>query len=90
MKPVRDFVLIKPCPPDQITEGGLFIPTNAQERSCKAEVVEVGKGTKEIKMTAKKGDLVFHIKGAGEPIIVDNELHFLIRQNDVLAYFSNN
>lgn len=90
MKPLRDLVLVKPCMPDEITEGGLFIPSNAQERSSKAEVVEVGKGTSKIQMEAKKGDLVFHIKGAGDPVIVNNEIHYLIRQGDILSYVSNN
>jgi chaperonin GroES len=90
MKPIRDFVLVKPCVADEITEGGLFIPENYRERSSKAEVVSVGNGTSKIKMEAKKDDIVFHIKGAGEPIIINDEMHYLIRQNDILAYVSNN
>lgn len=90
MKPIRDFVLVKPCMADEITEGGLFIPENYRERSCKAEVVSAGRGTAKIKMEAKKDDIVFHIKGAGEPIIINDEVHYLIRQNDILAYVSNN
>jgi co-chaperonin GroES (HSP10) len=40
-------------------------------------------------MEAKKDDVIFHIKGAGEPVILNNELVFLIRQNDILAYAIN-
>jgi co-chaperonin GroES (HSP10) len=90
MKPIRDFVLVKPFMADEITEGGLFIPEGFRERSSKAKVIAVGRGTSKIKMEAKKDDCIFHIKGAGEPVVVGNELHFLIRQNDILAYFSNN
>lgn len=90
MKPIRDFVLVKPFMADEITEGGLLIPEGFRERSSKAKVIAVGRGTSKIKMEAQKDDCIFHIKGAGEPVIVDNELHFLIRQNDILAYFSNN
>ena len=78
MKPVRDFVLVKPFMAEGVTEGGLFIPENYRERSCKA------------KIEAKKDDVIFHIKGAGEAIILNDELHFLIRHNDILAYVSNN
>jgi co-chaperonin GroES (HSP10) len=53
-------------------------------------VISVGNGTAKVKMEAKKDDVIFHIKGAGEPIIVNNEMHFLIRHNDILAYLSNN
>lgn len=90
MKPIRDLVLIKPFLADEMTEGGLFVPTTARERSCKAEVIEVGRGTKLIEMEAKKGDIIFHIKGAGEEIIINGEPHYLIRQADILSYVSNN
>jgi len=90
MKPIRDYVLVKPCEPDAMTEGGLFIPINAMERSSKAVVVEVGNGTSKVQMEAKKGDMIFHIKGAGEEFIVNGESHYLIRHMDILSYVSNN
>lgn len=90
MKPLRDFVLVKPLMAENVTESGLFIPESAQERSAKAEVVEVGRGTSKIKMEAKKGDTVFHIKGAGDAYIINDTVYYLIRQNDILAYVSNN
>lgn len=90
MKPIRDFVLVKPFAPEEKTEGGLFLPEGFRERNCKARVISVGNGTAKIKMEAKKDDIVFHIKGAGEPVILNNELVFLIRQNDILAYASKN
>lgn len=90
MKPIRDFVLVKPFMADEITEGGLFIPEGFRERSSKAKVISTGRGTAKIKMEAKENDIIFHVKGAGEPIIVNGEMHFLIRHNDILAYLSNN
>lgn len=90
MKPIRDLVLVKPFAPEENTEGGLFLPESFRERNSKAEVISVGNGTAKVKMEAKKGDIIFHIKGAGEPVILNNELVFLIRQNDILAYASNN
>ena len=90
MKPLRDFVLVKPLMAENVTESGLFIPESAQERSAKAEVVEVGRGTNKIKIEAKKGDIVFHIKGAGDAYIINDIVYYLIRQNDILAYVSNN
>jgi len=90
MKPIRDFVLVKPFMADEVTEGGLYLPEGFRERNCKAKVILVGNGTAKIKMEAKKYDVIFHIKGAGEPIIVNNEMHFLIRHKDILAYLSNN
>jgi len=84
MTPIRDLVLVKPFMADEITEGGLYIPENYRERSCKAQVVKVGNGTAKVKMEAKAGDIVFHIKGAGEPFVIDGEYYFLIREHDLL------
>lgn len=89
MKPLRDLVLVKPCEADEITEGGLLIPTTARLRSAKAIVVEVGNGTSKIEMEAKVGDTVIHIKDAGEEVIINGEPHYLIRQNDILSYVLN-
>ena len=89
MKPLRDLVLVKPCLADEVTEGGLFIPTTARLRSAKAKVIEVGRGTKDIQMEAKIGDTVIHIKDAGEEVIINGEPHYLIRQNDILSYVLN-
>lgn len=89
MKPLRDLVLVKPCMADEITEGGLFIPNTARLRSAKAIVVEVGNGTSKIEMEAKVGDTVIHIKDAGEEVIINDEPHYLIRQNDILSYVLN-
>jgi co-chaperonin GroES (HSP10) len=90
INPIKDFILVKPFMAEGVTEGGLFIPENYRERSCKAKVISTGKGTAKIKMEAKKDDVIFHIKGAGEAILLNDELHFLIRHNDILAYVSNN
>ena len=89
-KPLRDLVLVKPCATSEVTEGGLFIPESARERSSKAIVVETGNGTSKIKMEAKKGDIVFHVKGAGDMFLLNDEPHYLIRQGDILSYVQNN
>jgi chaperonin GroES len=89
MTPLRDLVLVKPCAPDNITEGGLFIPTSVQVRNNRAVVVGVGKGTSKIEMEAKVGDTVIHIKDAGEEVIINGEAHYLICQNDILSYVLN-
>ena len=54
MKPIRDFVLVKPFAPEEITEGGLFLPEGYRERNCMAKVISVGRGTAKVKMEAKK------------------------------------
>jgi chaperonin GroES len=92
MQLLRDLILVKPCPSEEQTEGGLFIPESARERSSRAVIVEVGNGTKKEPMQYKKGDMVIHIKGAGdnEEFILGGETHYLIRQIDILSFVTNN
>lgn len=90
MLPLRDLILVKPYAPLETTEGGLFIPESARKRNNMAEVVAVGKGTKNYPVECKIGDSIIHVKDAGEEIIVNGEKHYLIRQIDVLSYVTNN
>lgn len=85
MKPLRNLVLVKPCAPDEQTEGGLFIPESVRTRNSMAIVVEVGNKCKE----AKKGNTIYHIKDAGDEVTIEGQQHFIIREPDILAYLSN-
>jgi len=87
MQPLHTLILVRPCVADEVTEGGLFIPETARERSSKAVIVEVSKNKK---IMSKVGDTVFHIKGAGTEILVDDVPHFLMPEQDILSYVSKN
>lgn len=85
MIPIRTNVLVKPYPPDDISEGGIFVPDSAKEPSNKVLVVEVGAGTKQKPMQLKKGQTGFRVKQWGEPILIDGELHFIMEQSAIIA-----
>jgi chaperonin GroES len=89
IRPIRNFILIKPCPADEITAGGIIVPENIRERSSKARVVAVGAGTKDRPMRYRPTYTVWHIRDAGEPIEQNGELFYLIPDSDVLAYTEN-
>lgn len=88
IRPIRNFLLIKPCPPDEVTAGGIFVPENVRERSCKAHVVRVGGGTKDRPMRYRPTYTVWHIKDSGEPIEENGTLYYLIPDTDVLGYLT--
>jgi chaperonin GroES len=89
IRPIRNFILIKPCPSDEVSAGGIFLPESIRERSSKAKVVAVGSGTKDRPMRYRPTYTVFHIKEAGVEIEQDGEKLFLIPDSDVLAYMEN-
>lgn len=85
MQPVRNNILVKPFPPDEVSEGGILVPESARKESCKMNVIAVGNGTKERKMIFKKGDVVYRVKDWGTPIDIEGERYYLMDQNAIIA-----
>lgn len=85
MKPVRNNILTKPFPPDEISEGGIFVPESARQESNKMRVIAVGNGTKERKMIFNPGDVVYRVKDWGTPVDIDGERYYLMDQNGIIA-----
>jgi chaperonin GroES len=85
MQPVRNIVLTKPFPPDEISEGGIFVPESARQESNKMRVIAVGNGTKERKMIFNPGDIVYRVKDWGTPVDIDGERYYLMDQNGIIA-----
>ena len=59
LKPLADRVLVKPLAAEEKV-GGIYIPDTAKEKPQKGEVVAVGPGDNENKMTLKVGDKVLY------------------------------
>lgn len=85
MKPVGQYVLVKPCKSDNITEGGLIVPDSVAKDSNKVMIKEVGNGSEKKPMRLKKGQTGFRVKDWGEPIIIDGEQHYLMTQQSIIA-----
>ena len=39
MQPVRNIILTKPFPPDEVSEGGIFVPESARQENNKMRVI---------------------------------------------------
>lgn len=89
MQPLHNLVLVKPIQGRSVTKGGIFVPTELAERSSKAECIAVGRGTQNNPMEFQKSDVIYHIKGCGDELIIDGEKHYLIESRDILAYQRN-
>ncbi len=85
LKPLSDRVLVKRLEEEQVTAGGIYIPDSAKEKPMKGEVVAVGPGKKDEKMTVKKGDTVLFAKYAGNELKIDSAEHLIMREEDILA-----
>ena len=85
MKPIKNNVLVKPFPSDEISSGGIYVPESARKTSNKMEVVEVGTGTKDRPMQFRKGQTVYRVKDWGDEIIIKGQVHFLIKDDALIA-----
>lgn len=85
MKPINDRVVIKPFSAEEKTTGGIIIPDTAKEKPQKGEVIAVGPGKDDIKMTVKKGDIVLYGKYAGQEINYESEDYLIMREDDILV-----
>ncbi len=85
MKPIRNNVLLKPFPSDEMSTGGIIIAESYREPSNKMEVIEVGNGTKEKPMRFRKGETVYRVKSWGDEILIDGQVHFLMSDDSIIA-----
>tara|TARA_Y100001978_G_scaffold201202_1_gene219013 strand:- start:1369 stop:1635 length:267 start_codon:yes stop_codon:yes gene_type:complete len=84
LKPLADRVLVKPLEAEEKV-GGIYIPDTAKEKPQKGEVVAVGPGDTENKMTLKVGDKVLYGKYSGTEINFEDNDYLIMKESDVLA-----
>ena len=85
MKPILNNVLVKPFPPSDITEGGIFVPDSVKKPSNKVLIVEVGTGTRTKPMHLKKGQIGYRVKDWGTEIDIKGEKHYLMDASAIIA-----
>ena len=102
VKPLQDWVVIRPQEADEKSAGGIIIPDVAKEKPERGEVLAVGEGKnveekdakgkvkekKFVKTTLKEGDQILYEKYAARKIELDNEELVLVREEDVLGLIS--
>lgn len=90
IKPLFDYVLVKPLEEETKTPGGILLPETAKEKPQMGQVMAVGPGGvtddgKKIPMIVKKGQKVMYKKWGGNEIKVAGEEWLLVEQKDILA-----
>jgi chaperonin GroES len=102
VRPLHDWVVIRPGKSHDLTAGGIVIPDVAKEKPQEGEVLAVGEGRFEkkdekvkvkeqerkfIKTTLKPGDRVVYEKYSARNIQVNSEELVMVREEDVLGRF---
>jgi len=97
IKPLFDFVLIKPLSEETQTASGIVLPDSAKEKPQMGEVMAVGPGKDSCGdcddcqcgvMMVKVGQKVLYKKWGGNEIKVENKEWLLVEQKDIMAVIS--
>ena len=83
--PLADRVVLKQLEAEEKTKSGIILSSSAKEKPMEAEVVAVGPGTEDVKMTLEVGDKVFYTQYAGTEIKFEGEEYIIIKQSEILA-----
>lgn len=90
IKPLFDYVLVKPLKQEEVTASGIVLPDTVKEKPQMGEVMAVGEGFgsddgRQNKIIVKVGQKVVYKKWGGNEIKVGNEEWLLIEQKDIMA-----
>ena len=90
IKPMFDYVLIKPLEREDITASGIVLPDTIKEKPQMGVIMAVGAGFgsedgRENKIVVKVGQTVIYKKWGGEEIKVENKEWLLVEQKSIMA-----
>lgn len=90
IKPLFDYVLIKPLEEETKTPSGILLPDTAKEKPQVGKIMAVGTGGitddgKKQPIIVKVGQTVMYKKWGGNEVKVGSEEWLLVEQKDILA-----
>jgi chaperonin GroES len=85
MQPIRNQIVCKPFPSNEVSEFGIIVPESARKPSNKVTITEVGNGTVERPMKLKEGDVGYRVKDWGQDILIDGQLHYIMDMDAIIA-----
>ena len=85
LRPTADNVVLKALAAEETTASGIILSTANKEKSVMSQVVAVGEGTADVKMTVKPGDKVILAKFSGTEVKLDGEEYVICKMADILA-----
>jgi chaperonin GroES len=89
IKPLSNRVVVRPKEAEEKTQGGIFMPTQSDEKLVHAEVVTVGVGKmvegKLEPVSLEKGQVVVFNQFSGTEVEYNGEKYMIVREDDVLA-----
>jgi chaperonin GroES len=90
--PLHDRILVTRLEAQEVAKSGIIIPDSAKEKPQEGEVMAVGLGKIEkgqrVPVDVKVGDRILFGKYTGSEITVDDVEYLILREDEILAKFS--
>lgn len=88
--PIGNNVILRRASSEEVSAGGIVLPSSAQEKSLKATVIAVGPGMvvgggQFVETTVKVGDTVLIDKIGGFELELDDEKVLVMREPEIIA-----
>ncbi len=93
IRPLDDRVVVQPAEAEEVTAGGIVLPSTAKEKPQRGKVVAIGPGRlldsgERGGVSVAVGDEVIYGKYGGTDIEVDGDDVKILRESDILAKVS--
>ena len=98
IKPLFDYVLIKPVKSEEVLSSGIVLPDSVKEKPQVGEIMAVGPGSdccgdeccgaeekKSGKMVVKVGQKVLYKKWGGNEVKIEGKEYLFVKEEDILA-----
>jgi len=90
LEPLYENIIVQRIEAQEKSKGGLYIPTQAQEKSQQARIIAVGNGVVQLDgtlrpLSVQPGDIVLLGKYSGTEVKHDEQTYIIIKETDVLA-----
>ncbi len=89
LRPLEDRVILEMIESEEITKGGIVLPTKAKESSQMAKVINIGPGKrvdeKLIPMNVSIGQTVIVNKYSGTEVKYQDKEYLIMSEKDILA-----
>ncbi|OMO67153.1 GroES-like protein [Corchorus capsularis] len=94
VKPLGDRVLVKINEMEEMTKGGILLPTTAQTKPQSGEVVAVGEGktigNSKLESSVKTGAQIIYSKYAGTEVEFNGSAHLILKEDDIVGILETN
>lgn len=81
LKPLFDYILVKPTKQEEVTSSGIVLPDTAEKKTQMGEVQEVGPDAKAV----KKGQTIVYKEWGPQKIKLGQVEWLLIKEEDAMA-----